>query len=123
MTMVYTPDGLLYTAIPLPDLVAMNKTDAKVDIRVWEFSGVSEDTARKRAIFNNWFLSVMKRRFVLDDGFDYHPDSRYRVLPAELETLVLDRLKEDNPCRGCPCPDQPYTNPDQIVYLWACWVL
>ena len=49
MTMVYTPDGLVYTAVPLPELVATNKTDAKVDVCVWEFGRVSEDAARKRA--------------------------------------------------------------------------
>ena len=68
MTMVYTPDGLLYTEIPLAELAAMNNTDATVDVRLWEFSGISEEAARKRAIFNNWFLSVMKRRFVLADA-------------------------------------------------------
>ena len=68
MTMVYTPDGLVYTKIPLSELAGTNNTDAKVDVRLWEFSGISEEAARKRAIFNNWFLSVMKRRFIQDDG-------------------------------------------------------
>lgn len=75
MTMVYTPDGLLYTETPLSELAATNNTDAKVDVRVWEFSGISAQAARKRAIFNNWFLSVMNCRFVPDDGYDYQPDS------------------------------------------------
>ena len=123
MTMVYTPDGLLYTEIPLAELAAMNSTDATVDVRLWEFSGISEEAARKRAIFNNWFLSVMKRRFVLADGFDYQPDSRYRVLPADLERVVVERLEHNWITRGCPCPRQPHTDPNQIAYLWALWLL
>ncbi len=123
MTMVHTPDGLLFTEISLQELAGMNHSDAKVDIRLWEFSGVAEEAARKRAIFNNWFLSVMKRRFVPDDGYDYHPDSRYRVLPEDLESIVLERLEDDGVIRGCPCPDQEHSDPHQVVYLWACWLL
>jgi len=123
MTMVYTPDGLLYTETPVSELAGTNNTNAKVDVRVWEFSGISEEAARKRAIFNNWFLSVMKRRFVPDDGFDYQPDSRYRVLPEDLEAIVLKRLEHDGNVSGCPCPKQPFSDPNQVVYLWACWLL
>ena len=47
MTMIYTTDGMLYTPVRFNDLAAMNRADAKVEIRFWEFSGVSEDAARQ----------------------------------------------------------------------------
>jgi hypothetical protein len=124
MTMVYTADGLLYTAIPFELLAAMNKTDGKVDVRVWDFGGTSEEAAQKRAIFNSWFLAVTKQKFKEPDyPSRYEPDSRYRVLAEELEALVLENMEDDGAFDACPGPNQDYQDPNQSVFYWASWIL
>jgi hypothetical protein len=124
MTMIYTPDGLLFTAIPLNELAAMNKTDGKVDVTIWAFAGTTAEVAQKRAIFNSWFLAVMKSKFREPEypGM-YEPDSRYRVLPEELEQLVLENVDDDGAFDGCPGPNQDYSDLNEMVFHWATWIL
>jgi len=124
MTMVYTADGLLHTKVPFEQLVAMNKRGAKVDVMVWEFSGTTEQAAQKRAMFNGWYLSLMTAKFNEPDyPGKFEPDSRYRVLPEDLEILVLEHLEDDGSYGGCPGPDQDDEDPHEVVFHWSSWML
>jgi hypothetical protein len=124
MTMVFMPEGLLFTATPFSELAAMNKTDGKVDVTIWVFDGATEEAAQKRAIFNSWFLAVMKSKFKEPEyPSKFEPDSRYQVLPEELEQLVLENIDDDGGFDGCPGPNQDYADLNEVVFHWAAWIL
>ena len=89
---------------------------------------MTEINEQKCLAFNILFLSEMRRTFfeteeLCPPGHFPGPDSRYRVLPDELEKLVLETIPHDLRLTGCPCPDLPYANSNEIVYGWANWLV